>query len=44
MDNVAFHRSVETKRAIDDNGYIALYILPYSPKLNAIEYVLFSAS
>ena len=42
MDNVAFHHSRETMSAVADIGCIALFIPPYSPRYNAIEYA-FSA-
>lgn len=42
MDNVRFHHSTETKKAIADIGCRVLYIPPYSPRFNAIEYA-FSA-
>lgn len=42
MDNVQFHHSAETAEAIRAKGCVPLYTLPYSPKLNAIEYVFSS--
>jgi transposase len=42
MDNVPFHHSKETLNAIKDKGCTPLFIPPYSPRFNAIEYV-FSA-
>lgn len=39
MDNVAFHHSSESKQALRAKGYSALFIPPYSPRLNAIENV-----
>lgn len=38
MDNVSFHHSLETKKAIFNAGCKVLYIPPYSPRFNAIEY------
>ena len=42
MDNVAFHRSTESRHALEARGFQELFIPPYSPRLNAIENV-FSA-
>jgi hypothetical protein len=39
MDNVAFHHSKETQQAVRKKGCTTLYTLPYSPRLNAVEYV-----
>lgn len=39
LDNIPFHKSKETQQAFQAKGYRPLYILPYSPKLNAIENV-----
>ncbi len=39
MDNIAFHHSAETRKAIADKGCKPLYIPPYSPRCNAIENV-----
>ena len=39
MDNVRFHHSVETRRAVADKGCTQLFIPPYSPRFNAIENV-----
>jgi transposase len=38
MDNIKFHHSIETREAMNDVGAKALYIPPYSPRFNAIEY------
>ena len=38
MDNVQFHHSKQTKDAIHNKNCKALYIPPYSPRFNAIEY------
>ena len=42
MDNVAFHHSREVKDALQKRCMTPLYNLPYSPRLNPIEYA-FSA-
>lgn len=42
MDNIQFHHSKETKKALEARGLRALYTPPYCPKFNAIEY-LFSS-
>lgn len=39
LDNVPFHKSKETLATFQAKGYLPLFILPYSPKLNAIENV-----
>jgi transposase len=39
MDNIAFHHSREVIQAIQDRGWSKLHTLPYSPRLNPIEYV-----
>ena len=39
MDNIAFHHSSETHAALRAAGLAAMYIPPYSPRFNAIEYV-----
>ena len=39
MDNLQCHHSREVKQAIEARGWRALYTLPYSPRLNPIEYV-----
>ena len=37
MDNVAFHKCVEVKQALEDGGDKVRYLPPYSPFLNPIE-------
>ena len=39
MDNVQFHHSKETIRSIQDKNWRVLFVPPYSPRFNAIEYV-----
>jgi transposase len=39
MDNIAFHHSVETRRAVTEQQCTQLFIPPYSPRFNAIENV-----
>lgn len=39
MDNIAFHHSKETKKAVSEQGFNQLFIPSYSPRFNAIEYV-----
>jgi transposase len=39
MDNIAFHRNDEVKKAIQSAGMNAVYIPPYSPDFNPIEEV-----
>lgn len=39
MDNVAFHKSDETRKCMRDRGFTPLFIPPYSPRTNAIENV-----
>jgi len=39
MDNIAFHKSKETRRALENKGLRVLHTPPYSPRFNAIEYV-----
>lgn len=39
MDNIAFHRSSDTVKAVQDKGCTQLFIPPYSPRFNAIENV-----
>ena len=37
MDNASFHKGEETRRLIEEEGHILLYLPPYSPDLNPIE-------
>jgi transposase len=37
MDNAAFHKGVQMKRALKEAGHTLLYFPPYSPDLNPIE-------
>ncbi len=37
MDNAAFHKTVATRKLIEEAGHILLYLPPYSPDLNPIE-------
>jgi hypothetical protein len=39
MDNIRFHHSKETVEVAKQNNFNLLHILPYSPRLNAIENV-----
>jgi transposase len=39
MDNIAFHRNVEVRKAIQSAGLNVVYIPPYSPDFNPIEQV-----
>ena len=38
MDNASFHKSKRTRELIENAGCILLYLPPYSPDLNIIEY------
>lgn len=38
MDNAAFHKREDTKRAIIDAGHSLEFLPPYSPDLNPIEH------
>ena len=38
MDNASFHKSIKTRELIENAGCILLYLPPYSPGLNKIEY------
>lgn len=38
MDNVSFHKSYETKLWMEQQGIKCMYLTPYSPMLNPIEY------
>jgi transposase len=38
MDNATFHKSKKTRELIENAGCILLYLPPYSPDLNKIEY------
>jgi len=37
LDNASFHKSLETKRLIEESGCHLLFLPPYSPDLNPIE-------
>jgi transposase len=37
MDNAAFHKGVQMKRALKEAGHTLLCLPPYSPDLNPIE-------
>ena len=37
LDNGAFHKSPQTRKAIEDKGANLLFLPPYSPDLNEIE-------
>jgi transposase len=37
MDNAAFHKGSEMKKAIESAGHTLLYLPPYSPDMNPIE-------
>lgn len=39
MDNIRFHKSKEVQKEITDNNTKSLFIPPYSPQFNSIEYV-----
>ena len=39
MDNAAFHKRVDTKELLENNGHTILWLPPYSPDLNPIEMV-----
>lgn len=39
MDNAAFHKTVDVKRAMQHKGYAPCYVPPYSPEFNPIELV-----
>jgi transposase len=39
MDNVPFHKSHEVQDTIENAGHICEYLPPYSPQLNAAEWV-----
>lgn len=38
MDNAAFHKSDQMKKALNEAGHTLLYLPPYSPDLNPIEH------
>lgn len=38
MDNAAFHKSDQMKKALNEAGHTLLYLPPYSPDLNLIEH------
>ena len=38
MDNISFHHSIEAKDTITSRGMQPLFNLPYSPRLNPVEY------
>jgi transposase len=42
MDNLSFHHSADVRTLIEGRGMNILYSLPYSPRLNPIEYVFSS--
>jgi transposase len=37
LDNGAFHKSPQTRKAIEEKGTHILFLPPYSPDLNEIE-------
>ena len=37
LDNASFHKSIETRRLIEESGCKLLFLPPYSPDLNPIE-------
>lgn len=38
LDNASFHKRQDIQRAIINAGHILIYLPPYSPDLNPIEY------
>ena len=39
MDNCSIHHVAEVKSVLDDAGILLIYLPPYSPDLNLIEYI-----
>lgn len=37
LDNASFHKSVETRKLVEEHGCEILFLSPYSPDLNPIE-------
>jgi len=39
MDNASFHRSVQTRKLLEEAGHQVIFIPKYSPELNPIEHI-----
>jgi putative transposase len=39
LDNFSSHRSFETKKAAEDLGIVLIFLPPYPPDLNPIEFI-----